>query len=208
MKQFSTVMLFALFLASCNDSDSIKEEGKKENNHAGHTMISSGADYCDSINSGLIAADTLKGSPHRTAMNTIAGTHVHIEYSSPGVKDRVIWGGLVAWDKVWVAGAHQATSIRFYKDVLIDGKTIPAGTYAFFAIPGKDKWTLLLNRNYDQHLADDYRESEDIIRLSVEPSKNATTQRLTYVVESVKEKQGVVNLMWENIKVGLPFKVI
>ncbi len=72
----------------------------------------------------------MKGSPHRTAMLTVHGTHVHIGYSSPGVKGRIVWGGLVSYDKVWVTGAHQATRVRFYNDVIVNTDTISKGTYA------------------------------------------------------------------------------
>jgi hypothetical protein len=139
-------------------------------------------------------------------MNTISGTHVHIEYNSPGVKGRIIWGGLVAWNKVWVAGAHNATSIRFYKDVTIGGQAIKAGTYALFAIPGKEKWTWILNTNFEQHLTDEYNEKEDVIRIDVVPENHQPTQRLTYTVEKTGEKSGVVSLLWDSLKVALPFK--
>jgi hypothetical protein len=102
-------------------------------------------------------------------MATIGGTTVHIEYSSPGVKERIVWGGLVAYDKVWVTGAHKATSVHFSKGVEINGRKIPAGKYAFFTIPGKEKWIVILNTRFDQHLADEYNEKEDVLRLEVSP---------------------------------------
>lgn len=171
-------------------------------------MTSGNKGYADSLNSGIIQKDTMKSSPHRTAMATISKTHVHISYGSPGVKGRVIWGGLVAYDQVWVAGAHSATSIEFYEDVFVGDKKIRKGKYAFFVIPTKSKWTLILNKNWNQHLADNYDEKQDLLRLIVEPIKlNKTTQRLTYLIKPLSGKKAIIEMRWENISIQLPFIV-
>lgn len=176
--------------------------------HANHMAAPSSGDYATKVNNGTIAKDTMKGSPKRVAMTSIGGTHIHIEYGSPGVKGRMIWGGLVAYDQVWSVGAHQATSIEFYKDVVIQGQKIKAGKYGFFAIPGKKQWTLILNKRWNQHLADEYNAKEDILRLNVTPQPlQNMVQRLTYAIEKKSDKSGVVRLSWEKISVALPFLV-
>ncbi|MBP7558511.1 MAG: DUF2911 domain-containing protein [Chitinophagaceae bacterium] len=206
------LLVISIVLVSCgtNDTKQTETPTKADQEHAGHAMSMPDAEkgYADSLNAGLIKEDTLKGSPHRTAMNTIGNTHVHIEYSSPGVKGRMIWGGLVAMDKVWVAGAHDATSIRFYKDVLIDDKKIAAGTYGFFAIPGKENWTLILNTRFNQHLTDEYQEKEDVLRVQVKPQAHVFTPRLTYSVEKTADNAGAIHLSWDSLRVSLPFKTI
>lgn len=167
----------------------------------------SGDGYADSVNRGLIAKDTMKGSPKRVSMNTIGNTHIHIEYGSPGVKGRMIWGGLVAYDQVWATGAHNATSIDFSSDVIIGGKKISKGKYALFTIPGKTEWTIIINTNYQQHLADAYNASEDIVRVKVKPvKKQQATQRLTYSVVPSGKDAGVL-IEWEYLRVVLPVKV-
>src|SRR5690606_5145012 len=77
-------------------------------------------------------------SPHTSAMGIIDGAHIHIDYSSPRVRDRIIFGGLVGYNTVWQAGAHKVTWIETNKDLVIGGETLPAGKYAFFTIPGKE----------------------------------------------------------------------
>lgn len=205
MKQLLFVVAASCLLLACNDNKTTEQQTDHQN-HSMNTMPASG--YADSINKGLIKEDTLKGSPPRVAMNTIAGTHVHIAYSSPGVRNRVIWGGLVAYDEVWAAGAHHATQVRFYKDVLIDEKKIAAGTYALFMIPGKEKWTVLLNSRYDQHMSDEYNEAEDIVRVQVSPEQHPITPRLTYKVEKNSDTSGFIMMTWEKLSVRLPFKTI
>lgn len=179
--------------------------GNRSTDHSMHGMTGDKADYCDSLNRGLLSNDTLKGSPSRSAMNTIGKTHVHIEYSSPGVKDRTIWGGLVAYDKVWVTGAHKATTIQLYRDIVFDGKTIPKGLYALFTIPGKTDWTFILNTRYDQHLADDYQEKEDLLRMTVRPVAHAFTPRLDYKVEVLDDTRGNIKIAWDRLALNIPF---
>lgn len=152
--------------------------------------------------------DTIKGSPHRSAMANIGSVHVHVEYNSPGVRNRVIWGGLVPMGEVWVTGAHNATSVQFYDEVKIAGKMVPKGKYAFFTIPDTSAWTLILNRNWDQHLADEYDAKDDVLRLKVIPDTLATPhERLLYQVVADNEKQGKLEMQWEKLKVSLPIEL-
>ena len=167
-----------------------------------------GQGYADSVNAGIIKTDTMRGSPHRVAMGNIGDAHIHIEYGSPGVKGRMIWGGLVAFDRVWVAGAHNATIINFGKDVFWGGKKIPAGTYGFFTIPGKDKWIIILNKNSKMHLADDYDEKEDVARVEVKPETlDRSIQRLTYIVTDKGNKKGAVLMQWDKMQVSIPVEL-
>ncbi len=200
MRNISTLFLAGIFyLSACH-----QETGHHEMHNAADLSAES---YIQKLNSGEIAEDTLKGSPSRVAMATIAGNHIHISYHAPGVKKRVIWGGLVPYDAVWVSGAHNATSIRFMKTVIIENQEIPAGTYAIFTIPGKENWTFILNKNYEQHLTDAYKQEEDVLRIPVKPSENDFTQRLTYEVKVTGENEGVIQMRWENIGIGIPFSM-
>lgn len=165
-----------------------------------------GEGYADSVNNGLIAKDTMKSSPKRVVMTTINNTHIHIEYGSPGVKGRMIWGGLVAYDQVWATGAHNATTVDFSTPVNIGGKKIPKGKYALFTIPGKNEWVIIINSRNNQHLADEYNAAEDLVRVKVKPLKNKMTQRLTYDIEK-QGKDAAITIAWEYLKLVLPVKL-
>ncbi|MBK8503531.1 MAG: DUF2911 domain-containing protein [Saprospiraceae bacterium] len=142
-------------------------------------------------------SDTKPASPHQTAMANIGDTHVHVDYSAPSVRNRIIWNGLVAYDQVWVTGAHRATSINFSNDVTINGKKIAKGEYAFFTIPNKDEWTLILNKNYEQHLADDYDQNLDVIRIKVKPEiLDQPVEILSYEVKSGEGGNGAITVSW------------
>lgn len=180
------------------------QESETEHQHDLPKLSSKG--YLDSLQSGLILNDTLKGSPSRVAMNTVGNAHVHITYQSPGVKGRVIFGGLVAYNTVWVTGAHQATNVMISEPIEINGIKIDKGTYAIFTIPGEEEWTFILNKNYKQHLADDYNEAEDVVRLEVKSLQNEFTPRLTYAVTAVDDTNGIIAISWDKIRIDVPFK--
>ncbi len=155
-----------------------------------------------------IAKDTSKKSIPSEASNTIGSATINIKYHSPAVRGRVIWGGLVSYDNVWVTGAHSATTIEVDKDFMVGGKTIPSGKYALFTIPSKDEWTIIINKNWDQHLADEYDEKDDIVRVKAKPAiTTAITERLKYEIESVTANTGNIVISWEKIRVSFQIAV-
>jgi len=147
-------------------------------------------------------------SPHTSTMAMIGDAHIHIDYSSPGVRDRIVFGGLLPYDMVWQAGAHNATWFETNKDLTIDGKTLKTGKYGFFVIPSKEQWTIIFNTNWDQHGKDEYDTKEDVIRFVVIPTiSENVTEHLEYKVTNTKENEGSVSLSWEKITVSFPIKI-
>jgi len=144
-------------------------------------------------------------SPKASVSQTVGFTDITISYSRPGVKGRKIWGGLVPYDKVWRAGANEATKITFSTDVMIEGKKLSAGSYGFFTIPGKNEWTLIFNKVADQWGAFEYNEAEDALRINVKPEKGNFTEWLRYEITKTGDNTAAISLEWENLKV--PFKV-
>ena len=139
------------------------------------------------------------------AVYVVEKDSIIISYHSPGVRNRIIWGGLVPFGEVWVTGAHDATYIVMPKDFIVAGNTIPAGKYAFFTIPGEKYWTLIINKNWKQHLASEYDEKEDIIRVKVKPKKVDHTERLQYFIDMENDQTGKIAVAWEKTKVELSF---
>jgi hypothetical protein len=152
--------------------------------------------------------DSLKGSTQANAKGQIGNAHLIINYYSPAVRGRIIWGGLVPFDKVWSTGAHMATNITTDQSLSIGGVTLDAGTYALFTIPGKDEWTVIINRNWEQHLADDYDTKDDVVRVTVRPTvKEVNQERLRYSVTAYSESEGKININWEKLEIPLSIKL-
>lgn len=152
--------------------------------------------------------DTLKRSIKSAAIGKIGTAKVTINYHSPGVRKRVIWGGLVSFGEVWVTGAHSATSMEIDKPFKVGDKTVPSGKYALFTIPGESEWVFIINKNWQQHLADDYDPKDDLVRIKVKPViPDAFTERLQYFINDNGNKKGTIAVVWEKLKVELPIAV-
>ena len=197
MFKIGNILLAAMLMVSCG-SNSNSTEATAEHDHSEHASQEEKKPA---------TAKKKPLSPKETTMANVGDTHVHVEYSSPGVRGRVIWGGLVAYDQVWSTGAHKATSVDFSTDVEFGGVAVKKGKYGFFTIPGKDKWVVILNSNYDMHLADDYDAAKDIVRVEVEPEAlNQTMEHLKYSVKDNGNGAGTLSVAWDKIKVSVDIK--
>ena len=155
-----------------------------------------------------LVKDTSKKSIKSVAEGKINATSFAINYHSPGVRKRIIWGGLVPYDEVWVTGAHDATTISFDKDVLINNVKLPAGKYALFTIPGNNEWTVIINKHWKQHLASEYDEKDDIVRIKVKPQSINHLERLQYFIEPGSNNKGDIAVAWEKVKISFTVIIV
>lgn len=145
-------------------------------------------------------------SPLSKVHQRIGLTDVTFTFGSPGVKDRTIWGELVPYDKVWRAGANEATTIEFSSDVKLNGNDVPAGKYSFFTIPSKGEWTIILNKTAEQWGAYRYDQNEDLLRFKVTPKQTEQFfERLKYCFRDVTDEKATAALAWEKLMV--PFEI-
>jgi len=201
MRTYINCLFLVVVLSGCSNNKAKTESNEK---NASSQIVAPKEEGARIIEEQTMA-DTLKGSLRSMAMGTIGTTGITINYYSPAVRGRVIWGGLVPFDNVWVIGAHRATSIDFNQEVVIGGVTIAPGKYALFTIPGKDEWTIIINKNWDQHLADKYDQKDDIVRVKVKPEVDDKHQeRLRYVVETESDTKGEIVIFWEKIELSIP----
>jgi len=146
-------------------------------------------------------------SPDASVSQTIGVSEIAIRYSRPGVKDRVIWGGLVPYDKVWRTGANEATNITTPDDILVEGKKLPAGSYSIATIPGKETWTIIFNKRDDLWGTFGYRESEDVLRISVKPQPAPFKERLQFTFANLTDTSTDVVFHWEKVKVSFRIEI-
>lgn len=142
-------------------------------------------------------------SPPATATGKIKDATITIAYSSPSVKGRTIWGGLEAYDKVWRAGANEATTFETDKDITVQGKKLPAGKYSFFLIPKQSgTWTAIFNKESKQWGAYKYEQAKDALRVDVKTKAlPATQETLVYKVNS-----NGFTMNWDKISVPVDIK--
>ncbi|MGB0166952.1 MAG: DUF2911 domain-containing protein, partial [Luteibaculum sp.] len=136
-------------------------------------------------------------SPPDTVSGSIDGVELSIAYSQPSVRERVIWGDLVPYSKIWRAGANEATVISFDQDVAINGKGLAKGSYSFFLVPEKGAaWTAIFNSDADQWGAYKHDPKKDKLRVSCKPEKHEFTEQMTFVIEGEQ-----FYLIWEKLKI-------
>ena len=139
-------------------------------------------------------------SPKASVSQTAGFTTVTVNYSSPGVKGRPVWGTLVPYGKVWRSGANEATSIELSTDVTVEGKPLAAGKYAIFTIPAEGKWTVIFNKT-QQWGAFDYKEADDALRVEATPRQAPPRERLAYLFEDTTDNGTTLVLAWEKVEV-------
>ncbi|WP_240336939.1 DUF2911 domain-containing protein [Rufibacter psychrotolerans] len=147
-----------------------------------------------------------KASPAATATGKVGAATITIAYSSPSVKGRTIWGELVPYGKAWRAGANEATTFTTDKDIKVEGKTLKAGKYSVFMVPGEQQWQVIFNSQTGQwgtnRQGANFDPANNVLTMNVKPRKSAQmTESLKYEITP----KGF-SLLWENLEVPVAIK--
>ena len=111
-------------------------------------------------------------SPATKVQQTIGLTDVTLEYARPSVRNRVVFGNLVPFDKIWRTGANENSVITFSTSVKIGDADVPAGKYSIYTVPNKDSWEFILYSDYNNWgLPSDWDENKVVIRQGFTPIK-------------------------------------
>lgn len=143
-------------------------------------------------------------SPLEVKEGKIGDKSFKIQYGSPAVKGRAIWGDLVPYNVVWRTGANEATFIEITQDITVEGKNLPAGKYSLFTIPKESgPWTVIFNSEWDlEHGHFQYDEKNDVLRVESVPTWESTSsERLSIEIES----PGIV-IRWEKLKLPITIR--
>ncbi|GGZ37767.1 hypothetical protein GCM10007049_33760 [Echinicola pacifica] len=190
MKKVDTLFLawlvsLVLVVSGCAGENKASEEAEREETEA------------------MEMKEEERASPMKSSEAKINGKGIFIQYGAPSVKGRTIWGNLEAYGEVWRTGANEATYVSFEQDVMVEGKSVPAGKYSLFTIPAeKGPWTVILNKDWDlEHGHFQYNEKNDVIRVQVQPEWKEDIQEQLKITVT---EPGIV-VRWE--KLNLPIKV-
>jgi DUF2911 family protein len=125
-------------------------------------------------------------------------------YSRPQKNNRIIFGELIEYNKVWRLGANEATEIEFFQNVKFGNSRIKKGRYTLYCIPTAERWTLILNKDTDSWGAFIYDEKKDVARVDVPVEKQPlVTESFSLLFEKINGGFSL-NIGWDNIKVSLP----
>lgn len=156
---------------------------------------------------------TKKISPEQVVTFNQDGQDIAVFYCRPYKKDREIFGGLVPYGKVWRTGANEPSTFETANDLTIDGKTLPAGKYTLWTIPGEDSWEVIFNgKMYGWGVTilsggkETPREPEaDVLKISVPVQKSPTvTEQFTIAFEDIPSS--AMTLAWDQTKISVPFQ--
>jgi len=195
----TTLLAFALF--SCNQqqekSTAEKDGQEKENMDTDMDTMASDKSYTlETLNDSV-------ASPRMKMTTKVDEVDVSVDFGSPSVKGRAVWGELVKYDKTWRTGANEATIIELSQDVMVNGEgPLAAGKYALFTVPTKEgAWKVVFNSQYDQWGAYDKDDTKDVLTVEATPEM---TEEMTESLVFVAEDDAII-MKWE--KLMLPISI-
>ena len=148
---------------------------------------------------------TPRPSPDATVIQFVGVTEVKIDYSSPGVKGRKVWGELVPFGKIWRTGANEATTITFSDAVKVNGTELPAGTYGIHTIPNESEWEFIFSKDTKVDGSSNFNKDNEVLRIKAKPEEHHFMERMTFLFADVIDNSVVVSLLWDRLKVS--FKI-
>ena len=163
-------------------------------------FISSLASYCQEFR-------TPRPSPDATVSQTVGITNITIDYSSPGVKSREIWGNVVPYGKIWRVGANEVTSITFSTPVKVEGTELQAGTFGIHIIPDQKEWEIIFSSGTKVDDPMTYDDKKDALRFKVIPQENPFTERMIFSITDMTDSSANINLCWEKLKITFSIDV-
>lgn len=145
-------------------------------------------------------------SPRDSVEFDVGESPAFISYGRPSRRGRIVFGGLVPWNKVWRTGANAATHIFFSSPVEIHGVPIPAGKYSLWTLPDRKQWRLIINKQTGQW-GTNYNEEHDLARLEVANESIAVpVETFTIAAQPKDATTTVLTLTWDRTRIVIPIK--
>ena len=148
-------------------------------------------------------------SPAARIEQKVGLTDVTIEYSRPGMRGREIFGSLVPYGQVWRTGANSNTTITFSDNITINGRELPDGTYALYTIPNENEWEVIFYEDSNNWgTPQEWNEDKVALKASAQVQELPfNMETFTIMIDELKNDSAVLNIIWENTAVMLPFSV-
>jgi hypothetical protein len=146
-----------------------------------------------------------KQNPSAALSQQVGLTEIAVEYGSPAVRGRKIWGAAVPFDRPWSMAPGQPTHVRFSKEVQVGDRNLPAGTYTLYAIPAKTDWTVVFVKGVPSAAGDE--KMDEVARLKVRPKAVPFRERLTFLFSDFTEEKTSLDFEWEKVRVSIPIAV-
>lgn len=147
---------------------------------------------------------TPQPSPSATIVQKVGISNVTVDYSRPGVKKREVFGGLVAYNKIWRTGANKATKITFDENFFFGGAKVKKGSYSLFTIPAEKEWYVLLNKETELWGSGNYNDDNEVVRIAIVPQETKDfTESFTIEFGNFNSFSAVLSLKWANTLINI-----
>ncbi|HEU4497326.1 MAG TPA: DUF2911 domain-containing protein [Flavobacterium sp.] len=152
---------------------------------------------------------TPQASPKSEITQVVGLTNVHLDYSRPSTKGRIIFGDLVPFGKTWRTGANANTVITFSEDVKIGGKDLAKGSYALYTVPRVDSWDIIFYKDTNNWgLPEQWNESKIALKTSAKPENlNRSVETFSIEINNITNDSGNLEISWEKTVVSVKFDV-
>jgi hypothetical protein len=144
--------------------------------------------------------------PAQAQCNFANGKNITVDYSSPRVKGRKIFGDLVPYGEVWRTGANEATTFVTNTDLNIGGKAVPAGNYTIFTIPNRDKWTLIVNKKTGEWGIPYKYEADELARIDMKASPASSPVENFTIGFDQAGSACTLSISWENTRASVQIR--
>jgi len=164
--------------------------------------------FLAALSAGAFAQETHRyTSPKASSSGIIAGKKITIDYYTPSMHGRKIFGELVPFGKVWATGANYATKITTEAPLLVGDLKLPKGSYSIWTIPGEKEWTLIVNKETGQfHL--NYNANLDFGRTNMKVSTlPSPVETLRIGARPEGGNKGALFIDWETTEASVPLTV-
>ncbi|GAL61601.1 DUF2911 domain-containing protein [Algibacter lectus] len=150
-------------------------------------------------------------SPKDTVKFELNDLELKVFYNRPSKKNRVIFGALVPFDKVWRTGANEATTFETNKPLEVKGMPLPAGKYTLWTVPKDSVWTVIFNtKQYswgvDSEMKPMWDPNYDALSIEV-PVRDLKkpVEQFTIAFDNSTDDL-FLTMAWDVVKVSVPLK--
>jgi hypothetical protein len=152
-----------------------------------------------------------RASAYDSTAVTIGGDEALVCYGRPSMRGRTVFGGLVPYDTLWRTGANEPTILHLPFAASIAGIDVQPGSYSLYTVPGREQWTIIVNRSTSQWgIENQYTpevRAQEVARATV-PAEQTDAPVETFVIRSEPSGANAANLVleWENTRVRVPIQ--
>ena len=132
------------------------------------------------------------------------GKSVTVDYSSPRMKGRKIYGGLVPYSQVWRTGANEATTFNTTANLTVGGANVPTGDYTLFTLPSQSTWKLIISKKTGEWGIPYPGEANDLVRVDMQKQPlSSPVENFTIAFDKSGPDACVMHVDWETTRVSV-----